>query len=181
MVPLSTDRIADKLLRLFHVTPADKLYPFAGFKILIVLKKVLDLCPLLSGGIRGLRLAQMRASAGRKISRMTGPFRAKKNPFEGALTDVGGERLAEGKMHAALVQSEPLSGQRFHFLSEAERHALQRFATQLIWIGYAVGGESDECLAKLDSQFLPLRIVRRNVRIERPPNGVERLLHGVER
>jgi hypothetical protein len=43
VVPLSTDRIADKLLRLFHIAPADKLYPFAGFKILVVLKKVLDL------------------------------------------------------------------------------------------------------------------------------------------
>ena len=43
MVPLTTDRIADKLLRLFRIAPADKLYPFAGFKILVVLKKVLDL------------------------------------------------------------------------------------------------------------------------------------------
>jgi hypothetical protein len=43
------------------------------------------------------------------IPRMTGPFRANKNPFEGALANVGGERLAEGEMHAAPVQSEPLS------------------------------------------------------------------------
>jgi hypothetical protein len=52
-------------------------------------------------------------------------------------------------------------------------------ATHLV--GYAVGGESDECLAKLASQFLRLPIVRLNVRIERAPNGVERFLHGVER
>jgi len=42
-VSLSTDRIADKLLRLFHISPADDLCPFTGFKILVVLKKVLDL------------------------------------------------------------------------------------------------------------------------------------------
>ena len=41
--PFTTDRIADKLLRLFHITPADELQPLAGFKILIVLKKMLDL------------------------------------------------------------------------------------------------------------------------------------------
>jgi hypothetical protein len=43
VVPLSTDRIADKLLRLVHITPADELYLLAGFKILVVLKKMLDL------------------------------------------------------------------------------------------------------------------------------------------
>ena len=42
-VPFSTDRIADRLLRLFHITPADELHPLAAFKILIVLKKMLDL------------------------------------------------------------------------------------------------------------------------------------------
>ncbi len=50
-VSLSTDRIADKLLRLFHISPADDLYPFAGFKILVVLKKVLDLLQRDSGQV----------------------------------------------------------------------------------------------------------------------------------
>ena len=40
-VPFSTDRIADKLLRLFHITPADELHPLAGFKILIVSKMLM--------------------------------------------------------------------------------------------------------------------------------------------
>ena len=85
-----------------------------------------------------------------------------------------------GRMCAPLESAgvNPHVGRRFHFLPKAERHALQRFAAQLIWIGYAIGRESDECLAKLDSQFLRLPIVRRNVRIERAPNGVERFLHG---
>lgn len=48
-------------------------------------------------------------SSHKMIPRMTGPFRANKNPFEGALANVGGERLAEGKMHAAPLQSEPAS------------------------------------------------------------------------
>ena len=39
---------------------------------------------------------------------------------------------------------------------------------------------ADECLAKLDLQFLRLPIVRRNVSVERLPNGTERLLDGVE-
>ena len=50
-VPFSTDRIADKLFRLFHITPADDLRPLAGFEILLVLKKVLDLLQRDSGQV----------------------------------------------------------------------------------------------------------------------------------
>ena len=77
------------------------------------------------------------------------------------------------------VEGKPLIGR--NFLPKAEGHALQRFAAQLARIGYAIGGQGDEGPAKLDFQFLRLPIVRRNVRIERPPNGVERFLDGVER
>lgn len=57
-----------------------------------------------------------------------------------------------------------------------ERHVLQRFAPQLFRIGYPIGGQSDECLAKRDFQFLGLVPIPGSVCIEGRPYGVERLL-----
>ena len=52
------------------------------------------------------------------IPRMTGPFLANKNPCKGVLANVGGERLAEGEMHAAPVQTKPPSRAKVPLLIE---------------------------------------------------------------